>query len=370
MSGRSLPETEDFIKPAHNLGGESAPVFSVHLAGTLFSASEYNLNMKGIVVTGSTGPEGLALRDVPEPSSKPGQVLVRIKAVGVNFADVLAALGKYPGGPQPPFISGREFAGTLEGTGERVMGYTQQGACAELVAVDRRMVWPQPDGWSHEDAAAFPVNYFTALLLYWKAGLISGMEPGEPAPKRDRKARVLIHAAAGGVGTAAVQIGKQLDLETFGTASSEEKITRLKELGLRHAINYKHQDYEEKIAELTHGEGVDAVFDSLAGEHTAKSLRCCAFLGRVILYGNTTGERPKFDTMAMYAKSASAHGLWLSKLSQNEMLMKQALERMQPWITSGAIRPVIGAVLPMDNAADAHRMLLERRNFGKVVLRG
>jgi NADPH2:quinone reductase len=324
--------------------------------------------MKAIVVTELPGPDGLAYRDVPDPVAQAGEVLVDVEAVGVNFADALAAKGKYPGGPQAPFISGREFAGVIAGTAERVMGYTQQGACAERVAVAKNMIWPQPAGWNSEQSAAFPVNYFTAWLLYWKAGLVAGVEPQEVASARGRRPRVLIHAAAGGVGTAAVQIGKQLGIETYGTASSDEKIARLRELGLDHPINYKQDDYEQRISELTNGEGVDAVFDSLGGEHTAKSLRCCAFLGRVILFGNSSGERPKFDTMAMYSKSCSAHGLWLSKLSHNEPLMKQALQSMRPWLESGAVRPVIGAVLPMTEAAEAHRMLLERRNFGKIVL--
>lgn len=291
-----------------------------------------------------------------------------VEAVGVNFADALAAKGKYPGGPQAPFISGREFAGVISNTTERVMGYTQQGACAERVAVAGNMIWPQPAGWTSELSAAFPVNYFTAWLLYWKAGLIPGVEPSELAPSRRRRSRVLIHAAAGGVGTASVQIGRQLGIETYGTASSDEKISRLRALGLDHAINYKQEDYEPRIADLTAGEGVDAVFDSLGGEHTAKSLRCCAFLGRVILFGNTSGERPKFDTMAMYSKSCSAHGLWLSKLSHNKSLMAQALQSMKPWLESGKVRPAIGAVLPLSEAAEAHRTLLERRNFGKIVL--
>jgi NADPH:quinone reductase-like Zn-dependent oxidoreductase len=325
--------------------------------------------MKAIVVTELSGPDGLSVRDVPEPVPQNDEVVVEVEAVGVNFADALAAKGKYPGGPPAPFISGREFAGVVANSGERVMGYTQQGACAERVAVNKNMLWPQPSGWSSELSAAFPVNYFTAWLLYWKAGLVPGVEPIEAAPLLGRKARVLIHAAAGGVGTAAVQIGRQLGIETYGTASSDEKINRLRELGLDHAINYKEEDYEPRIAELTGGEGVDAVFDSLGGEHTAKSLRCCAFLGRVILFGNSSGERPKFDTMAMYSRSCSAHGLWLSKLSHNVPLMTQALESMGPWLESGAIRPVVGAVLPLSETAEAHRMLLERRNFGKVVLK-
>jgi NADPH:quinone reductase len=324
--------------------------------------------MKAIVVTDFSGPEAMKLQDVPDPSPAADQVVVHVDAVGINFADVVGSMGKYPGSPKPPYIVGREFAGTVDGTGERVMGYTQYGACAEKVAVDRNMIWPQPKDWSSEISAAFPVNYFTAWLLYWKAGLIANINPSEPFPVIGRKPRVLIHAVGGGVGTAAVQVGRELGVETYGTASTDEKLARVKELGLDHGINYKADDYEVKIAELTGGKGVDAVFDSLAGEHTAKSLRCCGFLGRVILFGNASGERPRFDTLAMYSNSLSVHGLWLSKLSNIQPLMKQALDSMQSWLVSGRVKPVIGATLPMDQAADGFRMLAERRNFGKVVL--
>jgi NADPH2:quinone reductase len=179
---------------------------------------------------------------------------------------------------------------------------------------------------------------------------------------------VLIHAAAGGVGTAAVQIGRQLGIEMFGTASSEEKLTRLKNLGLNHAINYKNEDYEESIRQLTNGEGVDAVFDGLGGEHTGKSIRCCGFLGRVILFGTATGEEPRFNPGSLYLKATSVHGLWLSRLVAHRELIESALSSLQPWVASSAVKPEVGAVLPLDQAAEAHRMLLERRNYGKIVL--
>jgi NADPH:quinone reductase len=322
--------------------------------------------MKAIVVTSIEGPSGLELHDVPVPTPATREVLVQVEAVGINFADVLGALGRYPAGPKPPYIMGREFAGVTE-DGRRVMGYAQHSACAEYIAVQEGFYWPQPEGWSSAQSAAFPVNYFTAWLLYWKAGLLK--ESIEPSPARDKmRPRVLIHAAAGGVGTAAVQLGHILGFEVFGTASSPEKLAKLDKLGLTHGIDYKNDDYEERIKKLTGGEGVDAVFDSLAGEHTAKSLGCCAEFGRVIIFGNATGEPPRFDTHAMYTKGLSAHGLWLAKLSANHELIRQALDSMTPYIQSGQLRPTVGAKFPIAAAGDAHRLLLERKNFGKVVL--
>jgi NADPH2:quinone reductase len=322
--------------------------------------------MKAIVVTSLEGPAGLELRDVPVPTPAIHEVLVQVEAVGINFADVLGALGRYPAGPTPPYIMGREFAGITE-EGRRVMGYAQHSACAEYVAVPEGFYWPQPEGWTSAQCAAFPVNYFTAWLLYWKAGLLA--ESIEPSPAREKpRPRILIHAAAGGVGTAAVQLGHILGFELFGTASSPEKLARLIELGLIHGIDYKLDDYEIRVRKLTGGEGVDAAFDSLAGEHTYKSLACLAEFGRVVLFGNATGESARFNTSAMYRKSLSAHGLWLTKLADNHALIRQALDSMMPHILSGRIRPTIGAKFPIAAAADALRLLFERKNFGKVVL--
>jgi NADPH2:quinone reductase len=184
----------------------------------------------------------------------------------------------------------------------------------------------------------------------------------------ERKRRVLIHAVAGGVGTAAVQIGKLLRIETYGTASSDEKLERVRKLGLDFAINYREVDYEQRIHKLTQGEGVDTVFEMLGGEHTAKSLRCCRDFGRVIIYGTATGERQKFDVGVMMARGLSAHGLWLSFLAEDQVLMNDCLKAMQPWIDQGKLRPEIGNTLPMEQAGDAHRLLLQRANYGKVVL--
>ena len=323
--------------------------------------------MKAVVVARAGGPEVLEVRDVPDPVAQPGEVIVRVEAVGVNFADTMSTHGAYKGTPPPPFISGREFAGVVGGTNERVMGYAQYGATAEKIAVSRKMIWPQPKGWSSQQSAAFPVNFFTAYLAYWKAGMTSdAIEPVHIAGERQR--RVLIHAVAGGVGTAAVQIGKLLNIETYGTASSESKLERVKQLGLDHGINYREVEYEQRIRELTNGEGVDAVFEMLGGEHTAKSLRCCREFGRVIIYGTATGERQKFDVGAMMSHSLSAHGLWLSVLANDYTLITDCLKAMQPWIEQGKLHPEIGHVLPMGQAGEAHRLLLQRANYGKIVL--
>src|SRR5271170_8258317 len=153
--------------------------------------------MKAIVVSRFGGPEVLEIRDVPEPVPGAGQELVRVEAGGLNFADFMTAQGGYAGTPPPPLVAGREFCGNRERDGQRVMGYTQWAAFAERTAARSELLWPVPKMWTTEEGAAFPVNYFTAYFAYWKAGLL---EPDQSQP------RVLIHAVAGGVGTAAVQI--------------------------------------------------------------------------------------------------------------------------------------------------------------------
>jgi NADPH2:quinone reductase len=331
--------------------------------------------MKALVLTSLSGPDALAIQNIPEPAAKPGQTLVRVGAGGLNFADVMTTKGGYPGTPPPPLVVGREFAGVEESTGRRVMGYAQWAAFAEKTSAYSNMIWPVPDHWTDEQAAAFPVNYFTAYLGYWQSGMTPGFIWGQPpsavqrseAPQRTP--RVLIHAVAGGVGTAAVQIGHLLGIDMYGTSSFDEKLARVKDLGLQHPINYKHHDYEEVVKNLTHGEGVDAVFEMLGGEHTAKSLRCLRDFGRVIQYGTATGKPPQLDVRALYAKSASVQGLWLTYLSQRPEIMDPAWQQLSAWIAQGKLTPQIGEVFPLDRAREAYKLLEDGKNYGKVVLK-
>ena len=318
--------------------------------------------MKALVITSLSGPGALAIQDTPEPALKAGQTLVCASAGGLNFADFMTTQGGYPGTPPPPLVASREFSGVEQSSGRRVMGYIQWGAFAEKVVAYSNMLWPIPEHWTDEQAAAFPVNYFTAYLGYWQASMTD-------APAAGRTHRALIHAVAGGVGTAAVQIGRILGVEMYGTSSSDEKLARVKELGLQHGINYKQTDYEEIVKNLTRGEGVDAVFEMLGGEHTAKSLRCLRDFGRVIQYGTATGKPPQLDVRALYAKSASIQGLWLTYLSQKREIMEPAWKQLSEWITQRKFTPVIGQVFPFERAVDAYKLLQEGKNYGKVVLK-
>jgi NADPH:quinone reductase len=311
--------------------------------------------MKAILATRTGGPEVLELQDVPDPQPQPGEVLIRVEAAGVNFADTMMTRGLYPAGPQPPFVPGLEFAGVVEGTNEKVIGFAPQGAYAQRISARRDGLLPWPERLSAAEAAAFSVNYFTAYFAYWMADV-------------KENERVLIHAAAGGVGTAAIELGRIFGVETFGTSSSDEKLARLKELGLDHGINYKNVDYEKAVMEMTNGEGVDIVFEMLGGADTTKGTRCLRQLGRMIIYGTAGGQLPEFDFLAMLQRNASAHALWLTPLAQHREHMAQAWGDMGPWLAEGKLRPVVGHQLPLAQAAEAHRLLIERKNFGKIVL--
>src|SRR5579871_4876103 len=316
--------------------------------------------MKALVITRFGGPEVLEVQEVAAPTPESGKDIVGVEAGGLNFADTMTSHGGYPGTPVPPLIAGHEFCGIRESDGQRVMGYTQWAAFAEKISASKDLLWPVPKDWSAEEGAAFPVNYFTAYLAYWKAGLTEPQASG---------ARVLIHAVAGGVGTAAVQIGKLLGIEMYGTSSSDEKLARAKELGLQHGINYKRDDYEEVVKNLTRGEGVDAVFEMLGGDHTAKSLRCLRDFGRVIQYGTATGKAPKLDIRAMYAKSGIVQGLWLTYLSQKPEIMQPAWQQLSTWISQKKLTPQIGHEFPLDKALEGYKLLEEGKNYGKIILK-
>ena len=318
--------------------------------------------MKALVIPRFGGVDALELGEVSEPQPSPEEVLVRVEAGGLNFADVLTASGGYPGLPKPPLVAGREFSGVIESTGERVMGYMQWGAFAEKIAIHAGLLWPVPPAWNSAQAAAFPVNYFTAYFAYWKAGLLSASLGSSPV-------RVLIHAVAGGVGTAAVEIGSLLGLEMYGTSSSEQKIAKVKVLGLQHAINYKQDDYEQAIRDLTNGEGVDAVFEMLGGEHTSKSVRCLRDFGRVITYGAATGQPATIDPRILYAKGTSVHGLWLTQLAKKHELMSEAWKQLSAWANGNKLHPIIGGMFPLERASEAYQLLADGKNYGKIVLK-
>jgi NADPH:quinone reductase-like Zn-dependent oxidoreductase len=341
--------------------------------------------MRAVVITRHGGPEVLQVQERPDPPVGSGEVRIAVKAAGINFADTLARTGLYADAPKVPCVVGYEVAGEVESVGDgvesvkpgdRVLAGTRFNGQAELVTVREDMVYELPAQVSFEQGAAFPVNYATA-----QAGLVvmGGLKKGE---------RVLIHAAAGGVGISATQIAKLIGAEVFGTASAA-KHDAIREQGVDHPIDYRTLDFAAEVRRLTGGEGIDVAFDALGPSSFRKDYRLLRPGGRLIMYGASevqTGEQRSVPTaLRTLAKSPFSSMPWwkgLGVMNENkgvfglnllawwdaEGSLDRVIEPLTAGLQTGQLKPVVAEVFPFDRASDAHRFIAERRNIGKVVL--
>jgi NADPH:quinone reductase-like Zn-dependent oxidoreductase len=333
--------------------------------------------MRAIVIAEHGRPEVLTLSDVPDPDVRPGEVLIRVKAAGINFADLFARQGLYPDAPRPPFTPGLEVSGEIAGLGpevkelhegQRVMATVKFGGYAEKVAVPASLAIALPEGMDFPQAAALPVNYLTAYHMLFYMGSI---RPGE---------RVLIHAAAGGVGLAAIELSKIAGAEIYGTASSS-KFDFLRQRGVA-PIDYRTQDFEEVVQRLTRGEGVDIVLDAVGGESFEKSYRLLRPAGRLFVFGFSAAMSgpdrsyvkaaanylriPKFDPLKMFGENRAVLGVHIGRLPA--AILRLEYESLLRFFSEGRIRPHVDKIFPLDQAPAAHRYLHERKNIGKVLL--
>ncbi len=305
----------------------------------------------------------LELVDVPDPVPESNQVVVRVKACGLNFADVAQREGFYPGGPKPPYIPGLEASGVVElaGTqavdllppGSRVV-VLAPGAHAERVCQDARACIRLPESMSFNEGAAFPVQYLTAYhCLLTLAHAVSGET-------------VLIHAGAGGVGTAAVQIAKLLGLRVVVTASTAEKRAKILELGADAAAGY--DDFETVVRELTQGRGPDICLESIGGDVFQRSLAMLPAFGRLVVYG-AAGQSPQpIDTLKLFFRSQSVLGFHLNGILARPDLLRSSLQTLLGWFTEGKLRIQIGHTFPLSEIRKAHELLASRQSYGKIVL--
>jgi NADPH2:quinone reductase len=313
---------------------------------------------------GTTDVLELVDRDVPEPG--PGQVRIETEAIGVNFADIMQRRGTYPGGPEPPYTPGFETAGVVDALGpditdlaegDRVVGYPDGGAYAEYALCRAEGLFAVPDGMSFETAAAYPVQFLTAHNCLFEWG---GLESGE---------RVLIHAAAGGVGSAAVQLASRAGAEVFGTASSDEKLAHIDKLGCDHPINYVENDFAEEITEITDGGGVDLVLDGVGGETHTKSYDILKHFGRIVAFGVASGDVPKPDVWDLLFENHSVIGFHLGQsMNHDPERVLGAVPELSQILANEDVTITIGARFPLEEAAKAHQHIENRENIGKVVL--
>ncbi|HEX4464467.1 MAG TPA: medium chain dehydrogenase/reductase family protein [Solirubrobacterales bacterium] len=341
--------------------------------------------MKALVQTGNGGPEVLQVQERPDPPVAAGEVRIAVKAAGINFADTMARLGLYPDAPKPPCVMGYEVAGEVESLGEgvsdfavgdRVMAGTRFGGQAELVAVPAVQVLPLPDRLSFEQGAAFPVNYGTA---YAALIVMGSLREGD---------RVLIHAAAGGVGIAATQIARNVGAEIFGTASPS-KHDAIRAQGVTHAIDYRSQDFAAETMRITAGEGVDLIIDALGPTSFRKDYRLLRSGGRVVMYGlsEVTKESgrdlpaalkslakmplatiPWWKSLALMNENKGVFGLNMLKWWDREGSLDRVTEPLMADLEAGRLEPVVAEAFPFERAGEAHEFIAQRRNVGKVVL--
>ncbi len=331
--------------------------------------------MRAVVLT-SHGDYGvLRVQERPDPRPGPGQVVVDVRAAGVNFADHMARQGLYEDAPEPPCVLGYEVAGvvaevgegvTAPAVGDRDMAGTRFGGYAERVAVGASDVVPMPEGMGFAEGAAIPVNYATA----W-AGLLGfgSLREGE---------RVLIQAAAGGVGIAATQIARRHGAEVWGTASPS-KHDRIRELGVQHALDYTRKGWHRDVPPL------DLVMDAIGGDSLRRSYRMLRAGGRLVAFGaaSVTGAEKRnllraarqaapmlrgFNLIDQMQSSRAVIGLNLLRLWDDRGTLDPWIAPLQALLEDGTIKPVVAEEVPFDRAGDAHRLLAERRNVGKVVL--
>jgi NADPH2:quinone reductase len=322
--------------------------------------------MRAVLCKAWSGPEDLTLGEVDPPTAGPSEVLISVAAAGVNFADTLVIAGTYQEKPALPFIPGFEVAGQVAAVGrevtglqvgDRVLAITPWGGYAEQAIADQSAAFVLPEAMDLALAAGFPVTYGTAYgALVWRAGLA----PGET---------LLVHGAAGGVGLAAVEVGKALGATVIATAGGPEKLAVAGDHGADHGIDYKTEDIRARVKTLTGGRGVDVVFDPVGGAVFDTSLRCVAWGARLVVIGFAAGRVPQIPANILLVKNLTVQGFYWSSYRRHDPARFAAqFDALFAWFETGKLRPHVSHRLDLARAAEAMRLLTDRKATGKVVL--
>jgi len=322
--------------------------------------------MKAVICKEYGPPESLVIADLEALTPGPGQVVVAVKACGVNFPDTLIIEGKYQFKPALPFSPGGEVAGVVQAIGEgvervalgdRVIAFTGWGGFAEEVLVEAKALISIPERMDFATASAFVMVYGTSHYALKDRAKI---QPGET---------LLVLGAAGGVGLAAVELGKVMGARVIAAASSDEKLVICREHGADECINYSREDLKERIKTLTAGKGVDVIYDPIGGNYSEAALRGIAWEGRYLVIGFAAGDIPRIPLNLTLLKGCSIVGVfWGTFTSRNPQRHQEHLRELMTWYLEGKIRPHISATYPLEQAADALNDMLTRKITGKAVL--
>lgn len=336
--------------------------------------------MRQIYITGHGGPEKLQVRESPDPQPQGNELRIRVKASGINFADILARQGLYPDAPKVPCVVGYEVSGNVDAAGPAarqdwigrdVFALTRFGGYADTVVVPEIQVFGKPASLNHEQCAALPVNYMTVWQLLVVMGSLCAGDT------------VLIHNAGGGVGLAAIDVARHIGARIFGTASSG-KHAFLKERGLHEAIDYRSKDWSVELARLTGGRGVELVIDPLGGSHWKKSYKALRHTGRLGMFGISTASdsgkfaplkllgtalgMPFFHPLSLMSQNRAVFGVNVGHLWHEQEKIRVWADTLLRGVADGWVRPHVDSTFPFDRAGEAHAYIEARRNIGKVVL--
>ena len=322
--------------------------------------------MKALLCTTWGGPDALTIGELPSPTPGPGEILIGIRACGLNFADTLMIQGKYQERPDFPFSPGLEIAGeVLEiasgvddfAPGDRVIALCGHGGLAQRVVVAAGNAVRLPHGMNFETAAGFAVVYGTAHVALERR---ARLQPGEV---------LLVHGAAGGVGLAAVEVGRRMGATVIATASSAEKLALAEAHGAEHGINYAEENFRDRVKELTDGRGADVIFDPVGGEVFNQSMRCINWEGRILVIGFASGVIPELPVNLTLVKNMSVVGVyWGAYRKRDSAVLQQSWQQLLEWYAEGALSPHISATYPLEQTPAALASLMQRRATGKVVI--
>ena len=322
--------------------------------------------MKALVCPAYGPLENLHVGELPDPMPGAGEVLIEVRAAGVNFPDVLIVQGKYQFKPEPPFAPGGEVAGVVRAVGpgverfkagDRVLATMISGGYAELAVAKERQVLRLPEGLGDEVASAFALTYGTSYhALKDRAALNAGET-------------LLVLGAAGGVGLAAVELGVVMGARVIAAASSDDKLAMTREHGAHETINYATEDLRARIKDLTGGKGVDVIYDPVGGDMAETALRSIAWEGRFLVVGFAAGEIPKLPLNLVLLKGCQVVGVFWGSFAEREPQRNEAnLEEMVGWYREGRIRPHIDGTYPLEQSIDALRRIAARQVRGKLVI--